>query len=86
MITVLFFAKYRELLGTAKMSVPAAEVNKTGCTVASLKEFLAERGEVWREVVNAENTLCAVNQDIATDDDRIVDGDEVAFYPPVTGG
>ncbi|MFT6165198.1 MAG: molybdopterin synthase sulfur carrier subunit [Zhongshania aliphaticivorans] len=86
MITVLFFAKYRELLGTAKISLSAADIDLTKCTVAALKVSLAERGALWRDVLAAENTLCAVNQDLAGDDTPISVGDEVAFYPPVTGG
>ncbi|MBQ0796349.1 molybdopterin converting factor subunit 1 [Zhongshania sp.] len=83
MIKILFFAKYRELLGLGQMTV---ELHST-TTVADLKSRLVkEGGDHWAQALLADNTLCAVNQTIAHDGDAIADGDEVAFYPPVTGG
>ncbi|CAH1388289.1 MAG: molybdopterin converting factor subunit 1 [Gammaproteobacteria bacterium] len=83
MITVLFFAKYREQLGLGRMTLPLA----TATTVSELKiRLVADGGDEWAAVLFAGNTLCAVNQTIAHDTDTIGDGDEVAFYPPVTGG
>ena len=86
MITVLFFAKYREQLGVGKILLSADDIDLAHCTVSKLKAYLTERGQVWAAVLNAENTLCAVNQDLAGDDAAVTAGDEVAFYPPVTGG
>lgn len=55
-------------------------------TLAQLKEQLAERGAVWQETLNTTSTRCAVNQAIASEDALLSSGDEVAFFPPVTGG
>ncbi|MEX1665992.1 molybdopterin converting factor subunit 1 [Zhongshania arctica] len=83
MITVLFFAKYREQLGLGRMSLELTSAT----TVSELKKRLVEQGgDDWAAVLFADNTLCAVNQTIAAAADAISDGDEVAFYPPVTGG
>tara|TARA_R110001592_G_scaffold6774_5_gene36717 strand:- start:12266 stop:12517 length:252 start_codon:yes stop_codon:yes gene_type:complete len=83
MITVLFFAKYREQLGLGRMSLELTSAT----TVSELKIRLVEQGgDDWAAVLFADNTLCAVNQTIAAAADAISDGDEVAFYPPVTGG
>lgn len=75
-VHVRFFASLRERLGIedTQISLPA------GATVV----------DVWREVLGeAElpaNTLVAINQDYAALDAPVRDGDEVAFFPPVTGG
>lgn len=83
MITVLFFAKYREQLGLGRITLELASAT----TVIELKKRLVEQGgDDWASVLFADNTLCAVNHDIASPADVIADGDEVAFYPPVTGG
>jgi len=46
--------------------------------------------EVWHRVAGdkpmPDNTVCAVNQTQADSDHPVTDGDEVAFFPPVTGG
>lgn len=86
MISVRFFAKYREQLGISTFTVAVNEIDPGKSTVATLKAVLAAKGDVWREILYAENTLCAVNQDLAGDNDAVASGDEVAFYPPVTGG
>ena len=83
MITVLFFAKYREQLGVSCMNVQIT----SALTVSDLKQqLISDGGADWATVLLAENTLCAVNQTLAKADDLVTDGDEVAFYPPVTGG
>ncbi len=83
MIRVLFFARLRETLGEGNLECPASEA---GDTVGSLVDFLRARGEPWDSALGAENILCAVNQVQAAHSDAIGDGDEVAFFPPVTGG
>ena len=79
-----FFASLREGLGLSEelVSVPPSVVN-----TAELRIWLMQRGEVWAQLFNAERPIrCAVNQHIAAEDVRISDGDEVAFFPPDTGG
>jgi len=79
-----FFAALRERLGTGALELPYT----AGCaTVAGLVEELAA-GPLpgCGEYLRSPNTLVAVNRVVASRDARIGDGDEVAFYPPVTGG
>ena len=83
-IRILFFASLRERLGAAaeELDAPAA-VN----TVGTLREHLHGRGGPWAEVfAPARNVRAAVNQDMAQPTAAIKAGDEVAFFPPVTGG
>ena len=84
MIRVLFFARIREQLGQTALDVnygPALQ------TLAGLQEHLiAEHGGCWPEVLGAPNVVRAVNQEMADLDQALADGDEVAFFPPVTGG
>ncbi len=53
-------------------------------------EGLATVADVWKAVSEGkpipDQILCAVNMDYATPDTEVKDGDEVAFFPPVTGG
>ena len=55
-------------------------------TGVSLVSVLSDRGGAWQAVFDAEKLLIAVNQEMASWEDEINDGDEVAFFPPVTGG
>ncbi len=83
MIRVLFFARLREQLDVGQMELSAEEA---GTTVAELRQRLTARGEPWSTALSADNVLCAVNQQQARGDEPLTAGDEVAFYPPVTGG
>ncbi len=83
MIRVLFFARLRESLRTDELQFSEAEA---GGSVAMLRDRLAQRGDRWAEAMGAENLLCAVNQMQVDSEHEIADGDEVAFFPPVTGG
>ncbi len=84
MITLLYFARLREALGTGReqLALPAG-VNSLG----ALRAHLAQRGDAWAvEMAAGRNLRAAVNQTVATPDAAVADGDEVAFFPPVTGG
>lgn len=84
MVRILYFARLREALGTAseELELPAGVT-----TVAGLMAWLAERGDAWRQEFEGCRPLrAAVNQGLATNGAVIKDGDEVAFFPPVTGG
>ncbi|MDQ8021275.1 MAG: molybdopterin converting factor subunit 1 [Moraxellaceae bacterium] len=81
-LTVLFFARLRETLGCdAETLVLPAGVGD----IASLRDHLVARGGAW-QVLAGSSVRAAVNQDMATPDTALRDGDEVAFFPPVTGG
>jgi molybdopterin synthase sulfur carrier subunit len=82
-IKILYFASLREALGRGNESLDLpADVN----TVGTLKHHLAARGETWVALMTTRNLRAAVNQQMANVDGAIADGDEVAFFPPVTGG
>lgn len=82
MITVLFFAQLREALGCEQLELEAGNV----FTVAQLQSQLQARGENWQKALGDERVLVAVNQSMAKPDTPVGDGDEVALFPPVTGG
>jgi molybdopterin synthase sulfur carrier subunit len=84
MVTILYFARLREALGTAReeLALPQGVVD-----LAGLRMTLVKRGGAWeRELAQSRNIRMAVNQDIAASETRVRDGDEIAFFPPVTGG
>lgn len=83
MIRVLYFASLREHLGTASEELPLP----TPARVQGLMDQLAQRGGVWAEVLQGTTpVLAAVNQEMAKPEQALADGDEVALFPPVTGG
>ena len=83
-VKVLYFAGLREQVGKSseELDLPP-EVS----TLAGLRAHLVSRGGGWRSAL-AETRLVrmAVNQDMAQAATSIRSGDEVAFFPPVTGG
>lgn len=84
MITVLYFARLKESLNysTEEIDLPA-DVN----TIALLKLHLAKRGEAWANLFNGQQTIrAAINHALVENNAAIKSGDEVAFFPPVTGG
>ncbi len=84
MIKVLFFGRVREVLGCDKLSLPWGDES---ADLKTLQATLCSRhGEKWSEVLGQDNIICAVNQEVAGPDQVLADGDEVAFFPPVTGG
>ena len=83
-VKVLFFASLREQLGRPQeeLELPPA-IN----TVGALREHLRTRGGEWASVFAPNRPVrAAVNQDMVQSAAAIKAGDEVAFFPPVTGG
>lgn len=84
MITVLYFARLREALGTSSERIALPQGVHS---LNALRAYLAARGGIWAEELADGRTLrAAVNQTMANGDEPIADGDEIAFFPPVTGG
>ncbi|AXD09006.1 molybdopterin synthase sulfur carrier subunit [Salmonella enterica] len=81
MIKVLFFAQVRELTGTDALDLPA-----DFSTVESLRQHLAANSDRWAMALEDGKLLAAVNQTLVSFDHPLTAGDEVAFFPPVTGG
>ncbi len=88
MITLLYFARLRETFGMASETLTLPVVGSEGAaTLESVRAMLAARGGVWAQELAAGRAFrAAVNQAIARADTAVKDGDEVAFFPPVTGG
>jgi molybdopterin synthase sulfur carrier subunit len=84
MIDILYFARVRERLGLARERF---ELTPDITSIADLLTHLRARGEPWSSTLGAdESVLTAINQEIARSDAKLADGDEVAIFPPVTGG
>jgi molybdopterin synthase sulfur carrier subunit len=83
-VKLLYFAWVRSKIGTAEEQVsPPDEVT----TVAELIDWLKGRGPAYAEALADAGALrVAVNQEYAKPGDPVRPGDEVALFPPVTGG
>lgn len=82
MIKVLFFAQLREQLDCSEMAFTWRE----GLNLADLLEDLGRQHPEWQAFLSGPKLLMAVNQTMVNGDTHLSDGDEVAFFPPVTGG
>jgi len=82
-VRVLFLAELRERLDLDSLALNLTTLSQA--TVGGLKRTLALR-DPQLEALNDTRVLCAVNQDMVRDDHPLNAGDEVAFFPPVTGG
>jgi molybdopterin synthase sulfur carrier subunit len=80
-INLRLFALLREQTGVDR------EVLQTvALTISDLRAELVGRGGAWSSLQDADRIKAAVNQTLVAGDHPIQDGDEVAFFPPVTGG
>jgi molybdopterin synthase sulfur carrier subunit len=82
-VRVLYFASLRETLGVSAedLALPAGVE-----TMAALRNHIAGRGAPWDALGSTRNLRCAVGQRMVGFEAPVRDGDEVAFFPPVTGG
>lgn len=81
---VLYFAWLRQKIGVGEetLALPAGVA-----TVGALIDHLAAQSPGHEAAFAQRASIrCAVNQDFATPDAAVAEGDEVAFFPPVTGG
>ena len=79
-IQVLYFASLAEHVGLRNEEIETAAAD-TGALIAELKR----RGDLWKTAFDNRIRI-AVNQQVVKADHVIADGDEIAFFPPVTGG
>jgi molybdopterin synthase sulfur carrier subunit len=79
-IRVLYFAALAEQVGCR-----SEELYREAATAGELVDALRSRGEPWSSAFGNRIRI-AINQQLAEEGDAIRDGDEVAFFPPVTGG
>ena len=83
-VKVLYLASLREQLGKPGEDL---EIPHTTSTVAGLRTLLMARGGAWQAALAQGKALrVAVNQEMAQPTTSVKPGDEIAFFPPVTGG
>jgi len=83
MVQLRFFASLREALGVGeeRMELPA-DVR----TVKELRQILQQRSTTWQQALSSTQISTALNHELVRGDANVTDGDEIAWYPPVTGG
>lgn len=81
MIQVLFFAQVKELVGTASI-----ELEGEFSSAEEIRQHLVKKGDKWALALEQGKLLVAINQTISELSSPVKAGDEVAFFPPVTGG
>ena len=83
-VRILYFARLRETLGKGEEQLVLPD---GVATVGALADFLRQRGDTWASELGAGKAVrVAVNQDMASPETVIKGGEEIAFFPPVTGG
>ena len=82
MIKVLFFAKLSEQLGVRELHIEAEGVQDTEQLFQHLLDYHAD----WPAILTSQSWLKAVNQTMSNSKVALKEGDEVAYFPPVTGG
>lgn len=80
-IKLKFFARLREQTGTDELAIPLEQAS----TLKQLKQYLLNEYPQWSPFLSGQ-ILVAVNQTMVTSEQTLQAGDEVAWFPPVTGG
>ncbi|MFT4809815.1 MAG: molybdopterin synthase sulfur carrier subunit [Paraglaciecola sp.] len=86
MLKILFFGQLKDIIETEYLEIDIIQNGNQLNTVAKLRSLLQEKGDAWSEYLAYGKALVAVNQELTSDDTVINDTDEIAFFPPVTGG
>ena len=82
-VKVVFFGSLREALGVNSVDLKISGSSRVSSLISQLAD---QQSAEWLDILTAENIRIAVNQSIISEDVGVTDGDEVAFFPPVTGG
>ena len=82
MIKVVFFAALREQLNCSELTLNSENFS----TVAEVKNHLANQDEQWQKTFSNGALLSALNHEMVNNEQAVTSGDELAFFPPVTGG
>ncbi|MEE8402644.1 MAG: MoaD/ThiS family protein [Candidatus Hydrothermarchaeaceae archaeon] len=81
MVAVKFFAGFREKIGEEEISIDIADT-----TLEGLIDLLDEKHPGIKELITGHGATIAVNRKVATLNDTVKNSDEVAIFPPVSGG
>ncbi|EXJ09565.1 cyclic pyranopterin monophosphate synthase MoaC [Nitrincola nitratireducens] len=84
LLRIVFFADIKEKLKTESLDLNPSDL--TGKTIDDIISHLSEKGDIWKTTLNEKNILCAVNKQLVKRNHVINPSDEIAFFPPVTGG
>ena len=79
-VKVLFFARHREQMGRAELAIQIA----APMPLAEFKQLIVQQHPAFASL--RQPIMAAINQEFADDEGVVQAGDEVAFFPPVTGG
>jgi len=81
---VMFFARLREQLGSDWLELPDGDCPKD---VGALREAVIEQSQAeFAEAMRDPNVFCAVNRKVVNEQHPLCSSDEIAFFPPMTGG
>ncbi|MBV1869912.1 MAG: molybdopterin converting factor subunit 1 [Gammaproteobacteria bacterium] len=83
-IKVCYFARLREQLGVSDEFINLPD---HCASISSVRALLQKRDETWHQAfASDQSVLTALNHEMVTSDQQLEAGDELAFFPPVTGG
>ncbi|MEJ5863717.1 MoaD/ThiS family protein [Pseudomonas farsensis] len=79
-IKVMYFARYREQLG-----LDGETLDGEFKVLDDVRQALLAKGGLY-SLLAEQNLMCARNEELCKLDEPLAEGDDVAFFPPVTGG
>ena len=87
-ITIKLFSALREALGESEFQLDLYDISEASAPVdvEAIKKQLSQRGVEWKEALNQPNLVHALNHKVVFTDAVVTEGDELAFFPPMTGG
>ncbi len=81
-VSVRFFASFKEKVNKDRVVLSIAE----GSTLADVMQTIKRQVKGSEDFLDSGTAIIAVNQEVARGDREIKDGDEIAIFPPVSGG